>query len=103
MAMLSLRLSSLMCCLALAATVFAADRTSLIPITELGKGFYKGQTGGLYGDGNNIGPQAHLDAAKPLTNGPIRARHRQATRPGRSWISGSRMPESRRIKYRLSG
>jgi hypothetical protein len=52
------------CLLTFTAAAWAADRTGLIPITELGDGFYKGQTGGLYGDGNNIAPQAHLDAAK---------------------------------------
>lgn len=35
----------------------------LVPVTDLGTGTYKGQTGGLYGDGRNTPPQAHLDAA----------------------------------------
>ncbi len=55
---------ALMCFLTPAAAVLAADRTGLTPITELGGILYKGQTGGLYGDGNNVPPQAHLEAAR---------------------------------------
>jgi hypothetical protein len=35
----------------------------LVPLTDLGSGTYKGQTGGLYGDGLNTPPQSQLDAA----------------------------------------
>ncbi|MFL5340169.1 MAG: hypothetical protein ACJ8F7_08450 [Gemmataceae bacterium] len=39
------------------------DSTGLIPLTDLGTGKYKGETGGLYGDGMNQPPAAHLAAA----------------------------------------
>src|SRR5687768_4057854 len=34
------------------------------PLTELGKEKYKGEFGGLYGDGNNEPPEAHAKLAK---------------------------------------
>jgi len=40
--------------------------TDLIPLTELGNGTYKGQSGGLYGDGQNQPPAAHREAAQRL-------------------------------------
>jgi len=38
-------------------------RTGFIPLTELGKEKYKGQDGGLYGNGRNDPPAQHLAAA----------------------------------------
>ena len=38
-------------------------RTGLVPLTELGKRQYKGQDGGLYGNGLNEPPKQHLAAA----------------------------------------
>lgn len=35
----------------------------LTPLTELGKETYKGESGGLYGEGNNQPPKEHLEAA----------------------------------------
>jgi hypothetical protein len=34
------------------------------PLTELGAGNYKGETGGLYGDGRNEPPEEHFEAAR---------------------------------------
>jgi hypothetical protein len=45
----------------------ARESTGLVPITELGDGLYKGQTGGLYGHGQNVPPQSHLKAAQEQT------------------------------------
>jgi hypothetical protein len=42
----------------------ARETTGLVPITEMGEGLYKGQTGGLYGHGQNVPPEAHLKAAQ---------------------------------------
>ena len=42
---------------------WAAERTGMTPLTEMGQALYKGQTGGLYGQGLNIVPDAHLAAA----------------------------------------
>src|SRR5262249_43678589 len=39
------------------------DSTGQVPLTDLGTGTYKGKTGGLYGDGRNEPPEAHLAAA----------------------------------------
>jgi len=61
------------------------ETTGLIPITEMKKELYKGQTGGLYGEGRNTPPDSHqtalrkelakiqpLDAeGKPLKTGKI--------------------------------
>jgi len=44
------------------------DKTGLVPVTEMGEGQYKGQTGGLYGDGQNTPPESHLQAAKEQTD-----------------------------------
>jgi hypothetical protein len=38
------------------------ESTGLIPLTELGKGMYKGEQGGLYPGGENAPPPAHLQA-----------------------------------------
>jgi len=44
------------------------ETTGLIPLTEMTKELYKGQTGGLYGNGKNNPPDAHQKAAtKELT------------------------------------
>jgi len=40
----------------------AKETTGLIPITEMTKGQYKGQGGGLYGGGRNIPPDSHQAA-----------------------------------------
>lgn len=40
------------------------ETTGMIPLTELGEGKYKGQTGGLYGDGKNAPPASHQAAAR---------------------------------------
>ena len=40
------------------------ETTGLVPITEMGDGLYKEQTGGLYGHGRNIPPESHLKAAQ---------------------------------------
>lgn len=42
----------------------ARETTGLVPITEMGDGLYKGQTGGLYGYGRNVPPEPHLKAAQ---------------------------------------
>lgn len=43
------------------------DSVGLTPLTELGTATYKGETGGLYGDGRNEPPAAHLAAARKET------------------------------------
>ncbi len=43
------------------------ETTGMVPVTEIGEGQYKGQTGGLYGGGQNTPPEAHLQAAKDQT------------------------------------
>ena len=40
----------------------AHDSLGLIPLTDLGKGSYKGEQGGLYPGGDNTPPPAHLKA-----------------------------------------
>lgn len=40
------------------------ETIGLIPITEMKKQLYKGQTGGLYGEGINAPPKSHLTALK---------------------------------------
>ena len=45
--------------LGLAAQVDPRDSTGLFPLTDLGKGTYKGQQGGLYPGGANTPPKAH--------------------------------------------
>jgi hypothetical protein len=44
----------------------ARESTGLIPLTELGKGSYKGEEGGLYQGGTNTPPPAHLEAGLAL-------------------------------------
>ena len=43
------------------------ETTGLAPVTEMGEGQYKGQTGGLYGGGQNTPPESHLKAAQAQT------------------------------------
>src|SRR6266498_4258407 len=38
------------------------DSTGMVPLTDLGKGEYKGETGGLYPGGSNTPPAAHARA-----------------------------------------
>jgi hypothetical protein len=45
----------------------AKQTTGLVPITEIGQGLYKGQTGGLYGRGQSDPPEFHLKAARAQT------------------------------------
>ena len=40
------------------------ETTGMMPVTELVDGKYKGQTGGLYGNGKNTPPASHQAAAK---------------------------------------
>ena len=48
-------------------TVPAKETTGLVPLTELGEGLYKEQTGVLYGRGQNVPPESHLKAAQEQT------------------------------------
>jgi hypothetical protein len=41
----------------------AKETTGLVPITEMASRLYKGQTGGLYGEGRNTPPDSHQAAA----------------------------------------
>ena len=43
------------------------ETTGLVPITEMGEAQYQGQTGGLYGGGQNVPPEAHARAAQERT------------------------------------
>ena len=43
------------------------DSTGLIALTDLGKGTYKGEQGGLYPDGMNVPPRAHLRAGLKIS------------------------------------
>ena len=45
----------------------ARETTGLVPLTEMKEGLYKGQTGGLYGRGQNVPPEPHLKAAQAQT------------------------------------
>jgi hypothetical protein len=42
--------------------------TGLIPLTELGPGFYQGQQGGLYPEGSNVRPLSHETAGLQIAN-----------------------------------
>ncbi len=50
-----------------ASAAAAKETTGLVPITELGEGLYKGQTGGLYGNGQNVPPEDRVKAAQTQT------------------------------------
>lgn len=39
------------------------ESTGLVPVPEMGEALYKGQTGGLYGGGQNVPPEPHARAA----------------------------------------
>jgi hypothetical protein len=43
------------------------DSVGLTPLTDLGQGTYKGESGGLYGEGHNEPPAAHQAAARKET------------------------------------
>jgi hypothetical protein len=43
------------------------DTSKLVPLTELGEGKYKGESGGLYGHGKNEPPEDHLAEAIKAT------------------------------------
>lgn len=49
------------------AALVAADTSALVALTELGEGKYKGEIGGLYGNGMNEPPEAHLASAIKAT------------------------------------
>jgi hypothetical protein len=42
----------------------AAESTGFVPVTDMMEQRYKGQTGGLYGEGRNTPPEAHKAAAQ---------------------------------------
>ena len=44
------------------------DKTGMVPLSELGSDNYKGEPGGLYGDGENEPSPAHLQAAIKLAD-----------------------------------
>ena len=46
----------------------ARESTGLIPLTELGKGTYKEEQGGLYPGGENTPPRAHLEAGLQIAS-----------------------------------
>ncbi|RPJ23233.1 MAG: hypothetical protein EHM35_17485 [Planctomycetaceae bacterium] len=54
--------------LLLCAIVQGKETTGMVPVTEMGDGQYKGQTGGLYGHGQNTPSESHLKAAQEQTS-----------------------------------
>src|SRR5258706_15072963 len=46
----------------------AGTSTGLIPVTDLGTGFYQGLQGGLYPGGSNLRPSAHEAAGIAIAN-----------------------------------
>src|SRR6187401_838112 len=48
-------------------TAIAQETSKLVPLTELGEEKYKGEIGGLYGNGMNEPPEAHLASAIKAT------------------------------------
>ena len=56
------------------------ESTGLVPLPDLGKGTYQGEQGGLYPDGQNTPPAAHLKAGRALTRAiaPLDAEGRKA-------------------------
>lgn len=57
-----------------AASDCANTSTGMIPLTDLGAGFYQGKQGGLYPNGSNTCPPAHLEAGLQIVNsiGPLK-------------------------------
>ena len=45
----------------------ARETTGQVPVTEMGDRLYKEQTGGLYGQGQNVAPASHRQAAREQT------------------------------------
>lgn len=80
--LLSSLILSLLCAFALVFAVVwraaASDcgntSTGLVPLTELGSGFYQGKQGGLYPDGGNTCPAAHLESGVHMADsiGPLK-------------------------------
>jgi len=44
------------------------DSVGLVPLTDLGKGTHKGESGGLYPGGENVPPQGHLQAGLAIAS-----------------------------------
>ena len=62
---MSLKWTMIVLVLALQAAQSPGPKSGCVPLTELGaKDTYKGQDGGLYGEGRNEPPEAHAAAAK---------------------------------------
>jgi hypothetical protein len=59
-------LAAILCCRADAPAT--AQTTGLVPLTDLGPGFYKGFQGGLYPGGTNVPPAGHLAAAVQMSS-----------------------------------
>ncbi|MHC4914475.1 MAG: hypothetical protein ACYTGB_03205 [Planctomycetota bacterium] len=45
----------------------AKESTGLVPLPDMGEARYKGESGGLYGEGKNTPPAAHLELARKAT------------------------------------
>lgn len=58
--------------------------TGLVPLTELGAGFYQGKQGGLYPDGGNTCPAAHLESGVQIANsiGPLKLNGKSKKKKG---------------------
>src|SRR5712691_8534712 len=72
---------SLLCAALVSAGVWRAaasdcgnTTTGLVPLTELGVGYYQGKQGGLYPNGANTCPAAHLESGIQIANsiGPLK-------------------------------
>jgi hypothetical protein len=61
-----------------AASDCSKTSTGLVPLTDLGSGFYRGRQGGLYPGGSNTCPAAHLEAGLQIANSivPLKANGR---------------------------
>ena len=49
----------------------AGTTTGLVPVTDLGTGFYQGMQGGLYPGGSNLRPPAHESAGIAIANAMV--------------------------------